>query len=153
MPFALGLVRKLAAEGREIYAADDHLLSPGNHSKYVAGHSSIRRRAATPRASSTSSSGSSRSTRSTWSCRPSRRRSTSRPRSSGSASRTNVFASPFRTMARLHDKGPFERLVTQLGLPIPETVVVTSDDELRDATGRLERYLPAASSHAAGSVV
>ena len=38
MPFALGMVRKLAAEGREIYAADDHLLSPGNHSKYLAGH-------------------------------------------------------------------------------------------------------------------
>jgi hypothetical protein len=33
MPFALGLVRKLAAEGREIYAADDHFLSPGNHSR------------------------------------------------------------------------------------------------------------------------
>lgn len=66
---------------------------------------------------------------------------------------TKVFASPFRTLARLHDKGAFARLVTQLGLPIPETVVVTSDDELRDATGRLERYLPAASSHAAGSAV
>src|ERR1019366_3905905 len=38
MPFALGMVRKLAAEGREIYAADDHLLSPGNHSKYLADH-------------------------------------------------------------------------------------------------------------------
>ena len=38
MPFALGMVRKLASEGREIYAADDHVLSPGNHSKYVAGH-------------------------------------------------------------------------------------------------------------------
>src|SRR5450755_2657853 len=38
MPFALGMVRKLAAEGREIYAADDHMLSPGNHSKYLAGH-------------------------------------------------------------------------------------------------------------------
>jgi DNA-binding CsgD family transcriptional regulator len=38
MPFALGLVRKLAGGGREIYAADDHLLSPGNHSKYLAGH-------------------------------------------------------------------------------------------------------------------
>ena len=35
MPFALGMVRKLAAEGREIYAADDHVLSPGNHSKYL----------------------------------------------------------------------------------------------------------------------
>jgi hypothetical protein len=38
MPFALAMVRKLAAEGREIYAADDHVLSPGNHSKYLAGH-------------------------------------------------------------------------------------------------------------------
>ncbi len=38
MPFALGMVRKLTAYGREIYAADDHLLSPGNHSKYLAGH-------------------------------------------------------------------------------------------------------------------
>jgi hypothetical protein len=38
MPFALGMVRKLAAEGREIYAADDHLLSPGNHSKFLASH-------------------------------------------------------------------------------------------------------------------
>jgi hypothetical protein len=37
MPFALGMVRRLAAEGREIYAADDHLLSPGSHSKYLAG--------------------------------------------------------------------------------------------------------------------
>jgi hypothetical protein len=35
-PFALGMVRKRAAEAREIYAADDHLLSPGNHSKYHA---------------------------------------------------------------------------------------------------------------------
>jgi hypothetical protein len=38
MPFAPGLVRKLAAEGHEIHAADDHMLSPGNHMKYLAGH-------------------------------------------------------------------------------------------------------------------
>jgi hypothetical protein len=38
MPFARGIVRKLAAAGHEIYAADDHALSPGNHSKYLAGH-------------------------------------------------------------------------------------------------------------------
>jgi hypothetical protein len=38
MPIAVGMVRKLAAEGLEIYAADDHLLSPGTHSKYLAGH-------------------------------------------------------------------------------------------------------------------
>ena len=51
-----------------------------------------------------------------------------------------MFASPFCTLARLHDKGAFARLVTQLGLPIPETVVVTSDEELCEATGRFDRY-------------
>jgi predicted ATP-grasp superfamily ATP-dependent carboligase len=54
---------------------------------------------------------------------------------------TKVFASPFSTLARLHDKGVFQRLVTRLGLPVPETVVVTSDDELRDASDRLEKVL------------
>jgi hypothetical protein len=43
-------------------------------------------------------------------------------------------------VARLRDKGGFERLVTRLGLPIPETVLATSDDELREATARLDRY-------------
>ncbi len=38
MPFALGMVRRLAAEGRAIYAADDYSMSSGNHSKYLAGH-------------------------------------------------------------------------------------------------------------------
>ena len=53
---------------------------------------------------------------------------------------TNVFASPFATLARLHDKGAFESLVAKLGLPIPETVMLTSNEELRDATGRLGKY-------------
>lgn len=33
MPFALGMVRKLASDGHEVYAADDYSLSPGSHSK------------------------------------------------------------------------------------------------------------------------
>lgn len=65
---------------------------------------------------------------------------------------TKVFASPFSTLARLRDKRAFHRLVTQLGLPVPETVVVTSDAELRDATDRLERYFARACSHAVGCV-
>ena len=112
MPFALGMARKLAAKGREIYAADDHLLSPGNHRSTWRATSSIPRRAAT--------AGFYRRAR---------------------ADRPGVrVASPFRTLARLHDKGAFERLVRKLGLPIPETVLVTSDAELREATGRRARY-------------
>jgi predicted ATP-grasp superfamily ATP-dependent carboligase len=66
---------------------------------------------------------------------------------------TKVFASPFTTLARLHDKGAFERLVTELGLPIPETVLVTSDEQLRQAAGRFERYFARASFPAAGFAV
>ena len=51
-----------------------------------------------------------------------------------------MFVSPFGTLARLHDKGAFERLLARLGVPVPETVVVTSDEELREATDRLDRY-------------
>ncbi len=68
MPFALGMVRKLAGEGRESYAADDHFLSPGeplpirSTSPII---SFIRRCGATRRDFSPNSSGSSASTRST----------------------------------------------------------------------------------------
>jgi predicted ATP-grasp superfamily ATP-dependent carboligase len=140
MPFALGMVRKLAAEGREIYAADDHLLSPGNHSKYLAGHFVYP----SPRSDTAAFLDELE--------RIAREHeidvivpafeeafyiSTQLERLSRV---TRVFTSPFRTLGRLHDKGAFKRLVAQLGLPIPETVLVTSDEELRQATGRLERY-------------
>jgi glutathione synthase/RimK-type ligase-like ATP-grasp enzyme len=140
MPFALGMVRKLAAEGRAIYAADDYSLSSGNHSKYLAGHFVY----------------------------PSPRSDTAGflvelerivreheidvlvPTFEESfyistqikrlARFTKVYASPFSTLARLHDKGAFEQLVAKLGLPIPETVMVTSDDQLREAIGRFGKY-------------
>ncbi len=63
---------------------------------------------------------------------------------------TKVFASPVSMLARLHDEGAFERLVSKLWLAIPEAVVVTSDDELRDATGRLGKYFVRAASPRGG---
>jgi hypothetical protein len=140
MPFALGMVRKLAAEGCEIYAADDHMLSPGNHSKYLAGHFVYP----SPRSDTAGFLAElERIVReyeidviiptfeevfymSTQIERLSRV--------------TKIFASPFATLARLHDKWEFARLVKHLGLPIAETVLVTSDGELREAIDRLERY-------------
>ena len=151
MPFALGMVRRLAAEGREIYAADDYSLSSGSHSKYLAGHFVY----------------------------PSPRRDTAgflaaleriirehdidvivptfeetfyiSTQIERLSRFTKVFASPFPTLARLHDKGAFETLVVNLGLPIPETVMVTSDDELCEATGRLAQYFARAAFSRGGS--
>jgi glutathione synthase/RimK-type ligase-like ATP-grasp enzyme len=140
MPFALGMVRKLASEGHRVYAADDQSLSPGNHSRYLAGRFVYP----SPRHDTAGFF--------TELERIAREHeidvivptfeeafyiSTQLPRLSRV---TEVFASPFRTLARLHDKGAFGRLVARLGLPIPDTVVVSSGEELRDATGRLERY-------------
>jgi predicted ATP-grasp superfamily ATP-dependent carboligase len=153
MPFALGLVRKLASEERELYAADDHLLSPGNHSKYLAGHFVYP----SPRSDTAGFLAELE--------RIVREHeidvivpafeevfyiSSQIERLSGG---TKVFASPFSTLARLHDKGAFERLVTQLGLPLPETVLVTSDEQLRQAAGRLERYFARGVFSAAGFAV
>jgi len=140
MPFALGLVRKLAGGGREIYAADDHLLSPGNHSKYLAGHfvypsprsdtagflAELERIAREHEIDVVVPAFEEAFYISTQLERLRRV--------------TKVFVSPFGTLARLHDKGAFERLLARLALPVPETVVVTSDEELREATDRLDRY-------------
>jgi hypothetical protein len=140
MPFALDLARKLADAGHEVFAADDYERSPGSHSKYLSGHFVY----------------------------PSARReteafideleriiaeheidvvvpafeevffiSTQRERLARGA---RIFAAEFSALARLHDKAAFESLVRELGLPIPETVVATSDDELAAAIGRFDQY-------------
>jgi hypothetical protein len=140
MPFALGMVRRIAADGRAIYAADDYSLSSGSHSKYLAGHFVYP----SPR---TDTAGFlvalERIVRENEidvlvpTFEETFYISTQIERLSRF---TNVFASPFATLARLHDKGAFESLVAKLGLPIPETVMVTSNEELRDVTGRLGKY-------------
>lgn len=54
---------------------------------------------------------------------------------------TNVFCSPLATLERLHDKGAFARLSQELGLLVPSSRVVGSQDELRDAIGALPEYI------------
>jgi hypothetical protein len=140
MPFALDMVRKLAAEGHAVYAADDHPLSPGNHAKYVTGHfvyPSPRRDTAGFLAELERIVREHQIDVIVPAFEETFYISTQIERLSRFA---KVFASPFPVLARLHDKGAFQRLVTQLGLPVPETVLVTSRDELREATGRLGSY-------------
>ena len=140
LPFALGMVRQLAAAGHEVYAGDDYARSPGSHSKYLAGHYVY----------------------------PSPRERTDdfiaelgriaaeagievivpafeeafyiAARAADLPERVTAFTGEFGALARLHDKVAFQRLVTELGLPVPESVVATSDAELRTATERFERY-------------
>ncbi|UQX11327.1 hypothetical protein [Candidatus Mycobacterium methanotrophicum] len=122
MPFALGMVRMLAAEGCEVYAGDDHMLSAGNHSKYLAGHFVY------PPARSDTVGFLAELERIVGEYEidviiPAFEEvfyiSTQIERLSRV---TKIFASPFATLARLHHKGAFARLVKHLGLPIAESV-------------------------------
>ncbi len=140
MPFALGMVRELASAGHEVYAADDYGLAPGSHSKYLAGHftypsprteteafvDEVERIVAEAEVSVIVPA-----------FEEAFYLSTRHQRLSAAAT---LFTAPFASLARLHDKAAFQRLVSELGLPIPETVVATSDAELAEAIARFDRY-------------
>lgn len=51
-----------------------------------------------------------------------------------------LFTGKFEKLARLHDKGSFQRLVEQAGIPIPETVVVSNEEELHAAIDRFPQF-------------
>jgi predicted ATP-grasp superfamily ATP-dependent carboligase len=53
----------------------------------------------------------------------------------------DVFCSPLSTLMRLHDKGSFVELGRELGLKVPESYVVRSQDELKHAIARLPEYI------------
>jgi hypothetical protein len=140
MPFALGMVRKLASEGHEVFAADDYSLSPGSHSKYLSGHFVYP----SPRSDTAGFIGELERIAKDNAIDvivPAFEEvfylSTQLDRVQQF---TNVFASPFSTLVQLHDKGAFEQLVTKLGLPIPQTVIVSSDQELEDTTESMGKY-------------
>ena len=141
MPFALGMVRQLAAAGHEIYAADDYNQALGSHSKYLSGRFVY----------------------------PSPRDETEAfiddveeiLIDNGIDVLVPAFEEAFylstqlerlqqcgddlrrrrsTALARLHDKSAFQKLVADLGLPVPETVVATSDAELAAAIERFPKY-------------
>lgn len=51
-----------------------------------------------------------------------------------------LFTGRFGALAQLHDKGSFQRLVERAGVPIPETAVVSSEEELHEAIERFPQF-------------
>ena len=140
MPFALGMVRELAASGHEVHAADDYALSPGSHSKYLAGHHVYPSPSQETEAFIDALEEIARSNGIEVIVPAFEEAfyiSTQIDRLSTTAT---VFTGPFSTLARLHDKVAFQRLVTHLGLPIAETAVAADDAELAEAISRFDRY-------------
>jgi hypothetical protein len=140
MPFALAIIRKLADQGHEVLAADAWSFSPGSHSKYV----TERFTTASPRDETerfVADVERIASERSVDVIVPAFEEvfylSTQWERL---ADATTPFFSPFSKLLPLHDKETFERFATGLGLPMAQTVIARSNEELRDALGRFDRY-------------
>lgn len=138
--FALDLIRKLGSVGHTVFASDTYDGAVGNHSRFLTGHLVT----------------------------PSPRFETDAFIATVSAyvrehdidviiptfeevfylaarvadlpEGVELYAGSFADLARLHDKASFQRLAQEAGVPIPETVVVTSPAELREAIDRFPRY-------------
>jgi hypothetical protein len=140
MPFALAVMRRLSEAGHAVFSSDTYEAAPGNHSRYVTAHAVT----ASPRAETELFADQVATFCEqhgvevivpTW--EEAFYLSTRRERLEQVA---KLYTPPFETLARVHDKHSFERLVEELGVRAPEGVTVRSDDELRDALGRWPRW-------------
>ncbi|MDQ1135573.1 hypothetical protein QE410_000372 [Microbacterium sp. SORGH_AS 1204] len=138
--FALDLIRKLGSAGHTVFAGDTYDGAVGSHSRFLAGHlTTPSPRFETDAFVATVS------------------RYVERhdidliiptfeevfylaARAADLPAGVRLYAGRFSDLARLHDKASFQRLAQEAGVPIPETVVVTSSDELRGAIARFPRY-------------
>jgi len=133
MPFTLDLIRKLGKWGHEVHASDTFRTAPGSHSKFLA----ARHLTASPRYATTRFLDDVLDIIEEHSIEvllPSFEEvfyiTQHLDRFEGQA---EVFASPFDVLLQLHDKDRMRKLAAELGVRVPETVVATSDDELRAA--------------------
>ena len=140
MPYAVGMARKLAEAGHEVYASDAYELAPGSHSKYLAGHfvTGSPRDATEQFVDDVVRIASENEIELIV---PSFEEvfylATQRGRLDEV---TSLYAPPFETLARVHDKATFQALTDKLGIRTPETIVTRTDDELRAAVERFPRY-------------
>lgn len=140
LPFSLALIRGLTSAGHEVYAADAYEVASGSHSRYAAGHL-----VTAPPATETERfvddverfAAEHSIDRVVPAFEEAFYLATRRDRL---GEVTELFTPPFATLARLHDKASFTAIAQRLGLPLPETVVVRSPGELREAIGRWPQW-------------
>jgi predicted ATP-grasp superfamily ATP-dependent carboligase len=140
MPFALGMIRRLAEDGHEVLAADDSELAPGSHSRYVSERfvTSSPRSATEDFVSEVERIANDHSVDVIVPAFEEAFYLSTRHERLAKAAR--LFFSPFATLAPLHDKAAFEHTARRLGLPMAETVIASSDEELEAALERFPRY-------------
>jgi predicted ATP-grasp superfamily ATP-dependent carboligase len=140
-PHALCEIRRFGERGHDVYAADTFREAPGSHSKYVV-ESFV-----TPSPTFTTEAYISDLEEIVASRRidllvPSFEEALYIAEHKTRFDRlTQAFCSPFGVLTTLHDKSSFVELSREIGVRVPKTVLVQSDDELRYALRSFREYI------------
>ncbi|MGM7679635.1 carbamoyl-phosphate synthase large subunit [Microbacterium sp. A94] len=138
--FALDLIRKLGSAGNYVVAADTFAGAMGSHSRFLAAHEVT----ASPRFETD------QFIADVNRIVAAHQIDTIIPtfeeafylaaRVADLSEGVRLFTGSFSALAQLHDKGSFQRLVERAGVPIPETVVVSDEEELHEAIARFPQF-------------
>lgn len=140
LPFGLDMVRKFGEGGHEVYTAETFTTAPGSHSKFVKEDLLVPSPTYETLAFIDRLKEIIRS-RSIELLVPCFEEAFYIAAHLGEISElTGVFLSPIDTLKRLHNKASFVALTQELGIPIPRTTVVRSQDELRQAMQDYENF-------------
>ena len=140
MPFAVDEIHKLGEAGNVVTAADTFAAAPGGHSRFATRHVETPAPTQAPEDFVAAVAGLIDQYQIEW-LLPAFEEvfylAAHRDRLGGAR---ELFFPDLATLQRVHDKVSFTELCGDLGLPVAETITVTSPDELEDALGRWEHW-------------
>ena len=135
--FALDIIRKLGSLGHTVVACDTYKGAVGSHSQYLHAHAAT----ASPRYDTdqfiADINALCEKYEINWLIPTFEEVFYLAAREHDLRDGTRLYAGEFDKLARLHDKASFQRLVAEAGVPVPETLVATSHEEL---TAVIERF-------------
>lgn len=141
MPFALGMVRKLAQAGHDVHGADTFEHAPASHSRYLRGHTVLP----SPRYETAAFVDALKRVFAEESIElyvPTFEEAFYVSRHVDELrDHARILVTPFESLASLHDKTMFIDVAERAGLHVPATEVATTRDELREAAAAFEYYL------------
>jgi hypothetical protein len=140
MPFALNAIRKLGERGHDVYASDSYEASPGNHSRYLAGHFVTASPSADPAGFAADVERIATENEIELILPMFEEVFYLAAQHERLSAVTKLYAPPFRTLAQVHDKGTFQELCDRLEIRTPRTVLAHSQDQLTEAMGRFPAY-------------
>jgi predicted ATP-grasp superfamily ATP-dependent carboligase len=126
MPFALDAIRKLGTLDHEVFACDSYEAAPGSHSKNLASHFTTASASDDPAAFAADVERIAKENEIELILPMFEEVFYLAAQHARLSAVTSLYAPPFVTLARVHDKGTFQELCEQLEIRTPQTVLAHS---------------------------